>query len=98
MESARKALVAILIGFVKLYRLVVSPWLGARCRFVPSCSDYMTEAIDHHGPVQGIIMGLKRITRCHPWGGAGHDPVPELKRKYQLENNNLNEGTGGVGH
>jgi putative membrane protein insertion efficiency factor len=98
MESARKALVAVLIGFVKLYRLAISPWLGSRCRFIPPCSEYMTEAIENHGAVRGSIMGLSRITRCHPWGGSGHDPVPDIPGKHQLQNNELNKGTGGVGH
>jgi putative membrane protein insertion efficiency factor len=98
MESARKAIVAVLIGFVKLYRLAISPWLGPRCRFVPPCSEYMTEAIEYHGPVRGSIMGLNRITRCHPWGGTGYDPVPDVSRKHLLEKSELSERIGGVGH
>jgi putative membrane protein insertion efficiency factor len=72
-----------LIGLLKLYKLVFSPlffYLGARCRFEPSCSDYMAQAIKVHGAARGVGLGLRRLCRCHPWGGgAGYDPVPPAR-------------------
>ena len=62
---------------VRLYQLTLSPLLGAHCRFEPSCSQYMIDAINEWGPIKGIWLGLRRIGRCHPWGGHGHDPVPK---------------------
>jgi hypothetical protein len=62
---------------IKLYQWTLSPILGANCRFVPSCSQYMIDAIEEWGPFKGIWLGMKRIVRCNPWGGHGHDPVPK---------------------
>ena len=67
---------AILKALLRLYHWVVSPWLGSRCRFVPTCSDYAQQALDQHGALKGSFLTLKRVSRCHPWGGDGHDPVP----------------------
>jgi uncharacterized protein len=64
------------IGLIKLYQLVVSPWLGPKCRFTPTCSQYGIEAFKKHGPIKGFWLTLKRVGRCHPWGGHGYDPVP----------------------
>ncbi len=50
--------------------------LPKSCRFVPTCSDYTIEAIKKHGPLKGVWLGIKRISKCHPWGGQGYDPVP----------------------
>ena len=61
---------------IRFYRLVVSPMLGQRCRFVPSCSEYTSEAIEKHGVFKGIRLGVARIFRCHPWNPGGFDPVP----------------------
>jgi putative membrane protein insertion efficiency factor len=66
-----------LIWLVKIYQLTLSPLIGGGCRYTPSCSQYMIEAIDVWGPAKGIWMGLRRISRCAPWGGHGHDPVPK---------------------
>jgi putative membrane protein insertion efficiency factor len=66
----------ILIGAVKGYQLMISPWTPATCRFTPTCSSYAIEAIELHGAVRGTWLALKRIGRCHPWGGLGYDPVP----------------------
>ncbi|MGE5219503.1 MAG: membrane protein insertion efficiency factor YidD [Chloroflexota bacterium] len=57
------------------YRLIVSPWLPRACRFYPSCSVYMNEAIRRYGVLKGVVMGLGRIGRCHPWHPGGYDPV-----------------------
>ena len=59
-----------------IYRYLVSPVIGPRCRFTPTCSEYADEAIAVHGAVQGSNLAIRRILRCHPWGGLGYDPVP----------------------
>ncbi|MEL6522543.1 MAG: membrane protein insertion efficiency factor YidD [Pseudomonadota bacterium] len=64
---------------VHLYRILLSPWLGHNCRYQPTCSAYMLEALAKHGAFRGTILGLRRISRCHPWGGRGFDPVPDPK-------------------
>lgn len=69
------------MGLIRLYQLTISPWLGPRCRFEPTCSAYAREAIERFGPWRGGWLALKRILRCHPWGGSGYDPVPEDTRK-----------------
>lgn len=61
----------------KVYYWVLSPLLGNRCRFAPSCSEYAHQALERHGVISGLWLTLKRISRCHPWGGDGFDPVPE---------------------
>ncbi|MEX2631632.1 MAG: membrane protein insertion efficiency factor YidD [Tistlia sp.] len=66
----------LLIGPIQVYRYTLSPLLGPRCRFLPSCSEYTIEAIRLRGPVVGLALGLRRIARCHPLGGSGYDPVP----------------------
>ncbi|MDD3725985.1 MAG: membrane protein insertion efficiency factor YidD [Candidatus Ratteibacteria bacterium] len=65
----------VLIGFIKGYQRFVSPLTGQRCRFYPSCSSFMAEAIDRLGPVKGTILGIRRILRCHPFNQGGYDPV-----------------------
>ena len=64
---------------IKLYQWTLSPLLGANCRYEPSCSQYMVDAIMEWGPLKGYWLGIRRIGRCHPWGGHGHDPVPKKK-------------------
>ena len=67
-------------GLIRLYQLFVSPVLGPSCRYLPTCSDYAAEAIERHGAIVGCWLALKRLARCHPWGGSGYDPVPEGHR------------------
>lgn len=64
------------IGLVKVYQGMLSPYLPNSCRYSPTCSQYMIEAIQRFGLWKGGWLGLKRLARCHPWGGHGHDPVP----------------------
>ena len=66
----------VLIWLVKAYRLLLSPWLGASCRFTPTCSVYAIEALEVHGAAQGSYFTLKRLVRCQPFCAGGHDPVP----------------------
>lgn len=61
---------------VRAYRLVASPWVGHGCRFQPTCSAYALEALERHGALKGGWLTLRRIARCHPFGGHGHDLVP----------------------
>ena len=63
-------------ALVQLYRVAISPWLGVNCRFQPTCSEYALQALRRHGAFRGSWLAAKRIGRCHPWGGSGHDPVP----------------------
>ncbi|MGI9261625.1 MAG: membrane protein insertion efficiency factor YidD [Woeseiaceae bacterium] len=76
MRLIGKVLALPLLGLVWLYRTAISPLLGANCRFEPSCSAYAEEALRVHGGIKGGWLALKRICRCHPWGGSGYDPVP----------------------
>ena len=64
------------VGIIRTYQYFLSPWLGRRCRYTPTCSDYAAEAIKLHGLIHGGWLALKRITRCHPWATFGLDPVP----------------------
>ena len=68
--------VSALRGLIRAYQIVLSPVLGPRCRFLPTCSDYAREALAVHGLPRGGWLALRRLARCHPFGGCGHDPVP----------------------
>lgn len=78
--------VTLLAGLIRLYRWTLSPLQAfvfgplARCRFTPSCSAYALEAVERHGALRGSWLALRRVCRCHPWGGCGPDPVPPAKR------------------
>ncbi len=64
------------IFLIRVYQKVISPWLGPSCRFTPTCSQYAAEALQKYGAAKGLWLTVKRIARCNPWGGHGHDPVP----------------------
>ena len=66
---------------VWVYRNLISHFTTASCRYAPSCSEFMVEAIKEWGPLKGIWLGVKRISSCHPWGGHGFDPVPKKEKK-----------------
>lgn len=61
---------------IRFYQLAISPWLPPSCRYTPTCSQYAIEALRKHGLFRGLALTLSRLSRCHPWGGSGHDPVP----------------------
>ena len=71
-----------LIGLVRFYQYTISPLFPGTCRYTPTCSQYMVEALKIHGPWKGLVMGIKRFGSCHPWGGSGYDPVPPHKHDH----------------
>jgi putative membrane protein insertion efficiency factor len=72
-QTFSRLLKAVIVG----YRWMLSPLLGPRCRFFPSCSAYALEAINRHGPGRGLVLSVRRLSRCHPWCEGGYDPVPD---------------------
>jgi putative membrane protein insertion efficiency factor len=77
-------LARLLLGLIRVYQLVLSPWLGRACRYQPTCSVYAADAIRRHGAWAGGWMGAARLCRCHPWGGSGYDPAPGEKPNAPL--------------
>jgi putative membrane protein insertion efficiency factor len=82
LNAIRLLLQGLLLALIGLYRYLVSPVLhmlapGSGCRFQPSCSEYAMESVKRHGPWRGTLLAVRRLGRCHPWGGHGYDPVPE---------------------
>jgi putative membrane protein insertion efficiency factor len=76
MQLLRKTGIFIVLIPVHFYRYCISPLTPASCRYTPTCSQYAIEAVKKYGPFKGGYLAIKRILRCHPWGGHGHDPVP----------------------
>ena len=76
--NMQQAVAKVLLGLIGGYRLFVSPFLGANCRHLPTCSQYAKEAITVHGPLRGSYYTLKRMLRCHPWAKSTFDPVPPV--------------------
>ncbi|HMT96884.1 MAG TPA: membrane protein insertion efficiency factor YidD [Ferruginibacter sp.] len=76
MKQVKNILIAPFIALIKLYQWVISPLLGPKCRFTPTCSQYGLEALKKYGPIKGLWLTLKRVSKCHPWGSHGYDPVP----------------------
>lgn len=77
----QKIFIIILIKLIRFYQVAISPWLGKNCRYQPTCSQYILEALKVHGLYKGVFLGIKRILSCHPWGGSGYDPVPHKEEK-----------------
>lgn len=76
LEKISKMLVWLLVLPIKFYQKFISPLTPPSCRFTPTCSQYALEALRKHGPIKGLWLAIRRILRCHPWGGSGYDPVP----------------------
>ena len=72
-----------MIALIKFYQKCISPLMPNVCRYTPSCSQYFIEALQVHGVVKGSLLGIRRILRCHPWGGSGYDPVPLKKQNKE---------------
>ncbi|MDH3647112.1 MAG: membrane protein insertion efficiency factor YidD [Gammaproteobacteria bacterium] len=72
----------LIVFLIRAYRLAVSPLLGARCRFYPTCSSYAEQSLIHHGLWRGGWLSLQRLARCHPWHAGGVDPVPDVEHRY----------------
>ncbi|MFD1626663.1 membrane protein insertion efficiency factor YidD [Azospirillum griseum] len=79
-------------ALVYLYRWTLSPFVGWHCRFQPTCSHYAIEALERHGAIRGSWLTLRRLGRCHPWGGSGYDPVPGTASRP------VDRGCDGGGH
>jgi putative membrane protein insertion efficiency factor len=77
----REIIVFPFVFLIKVYQFLISPIIGKNCRFKPTCSNYALEALKKHGLILGMYYSIIRISRCHPWGGSGHDPVPSKKLK-----------------
>ena len=65
-----------LVVIIKIYQILISPLFPSSCRYIPTCSQYTLDALNKYGILKGGWLGIKRISKCHPWGGSGHDPVP----------------------
>lgn len=76
MKKLLKILSYPFIFLIKIYQKIISPIIGPKCRFTPTCSNYAVEALKKHGVFKGTWLAVKRIAKCHPWGGSGYDPVP----------------------
>jgi putative membrane protein insertion efficiency factor len=72
----KRLLIQILLLPIYFYKYCISPLTPVSCRYVPTCSEYAVQALKKYGPLKGSLLALKRILRCHPWGGSGYDPVP----------------------
>lgn len=70
-----------LIMLVRVYQVALGPWLGGRCRFIPTCSAYSIDALTTHGPIRGAWLTVRRLAKCHPLGSHGYDPVPAKRSK-----------------
>ena len=77
----KKILTYPFVLLIYLYKGIISPFTPASCRHIPTCSTYAIEALQKHGLISGMWLSLKRISKCHPWGTSGDDPVPEKKKK-----------------
>lgn len=76
-DILKKTLSAPFIALIRFYQICISPHTPPSCRFTPTCSAYALEAFRTHGPIRGFFLTVRRIAKCHPWGGSGYDPVPK---------------------
>ncbi|MBI5662188.1 membrane protein insertion efficiency factor YidD [Ignavibacterium album] len=76
LNKTLKVLAFPFILLIKIYQIFISPLFPSSCRYTPTCSHYTLEALKKYGLLKGLWLGIKRISRCHPWGGSGYDPVP----------------------
>ncbi len=76
MKKVKILLQYFFVALIRLYQTCISPFTPPACRFTPTCSQYALEAIRKYGPFKGLWLAIKRLLRCHPWGGSGYDPVP----------------------
>lgn len=82
MPQPRPVVLRLLLGAVKFYRLMLSPWLGSSCRFEPTCSAYALISLETHGAATGTYLTTRRLLRCHPWCAGGCDPVPTARHTF----------------
>jgi hypothetical protein len=75
LKAISKILVFPMVALIRFYQFAISPLIGPKCRFTPTCSQYAKEALQKYGPLKGSWLAIKRIGRCNPWGGHGYDPV-----------------------
>ncbi|WP_374302743.1 membrane protein insertion efficiency factor YidD [Ferrovibrio sp.] len=79
---------------IKAYRLILSPWIGHGCRYQPTCSCYALEALEKHGAARGSYLAVRRLARCHPFGGSGYDPVPPAHNDTSsIKNSSVQQGS-----
>ena len=76
MKRKFRPLTKLFIGLIRLYQITLSPWLGGACRYTPTCSNYVIDALQKYGAFKGGWLTIKRVLSCNPWGGSGYDPVP----------------------
>lgn len=76
MKTKKNIIQKIIIYLIKVYQVGISPYIGAHCRYTPTCSTYFMQAVEKYGALKGSFLGIKRILRCHPWHPGGYDPVP----------------------
>ncbi|MCK0131107.1 membrane protein insertion efficiency factor YidD [Flavobacteriaceae bacterium F08102] len=77
----KKVFIAPFVLLIRFYQIAISPYTPSSCRFTPTCSSYAAEALQTHGLFKGGRLALKRISKCHPWGGKGYDPVPPKEKE-----------------
>lgn len=92
MGKGRATVQKILIAVIRVYRYLLSPWLGQSCRFYPSCSHYALESIETHGSLRGSWLALRRLLRCHPWHAGGYDPVPPATHSHSRPGHSHHHG------
>ena len=78
-----KIIIFPIIVFIKFYQLFLSPIIGQNCRYLPTCSEYTIGCLQQFGLIKGIFLSIKRISKCHPWGNNGYDPIPDNLKKKQ---------------